>query len=1143
MSWFDATSFSKYAKSALKNAQKNIDKVLDIKDDDIAATSTTVQADASKPCNKLDGDEQFFDSFLDESNPLKNSQPLTSQTAIKKTSDIKTEVQTDNDVKNTNKLILKKRVSKNNKKSGAITKISTDKSSPSRKKVEVGFVEESQKETNVEVGQEEEIQKETKEVEAESNIIKENIKVIADEALDIEDSKGNVELVNDTHEDSKGNVELVNDTHDSTDEKDLDVTFEKENDRTKGSITLVIDQVVRNDDKATSVGKSNNTNHSHPILPIKTEVSKSEEANEDEILFEDRESKSNDSIGSNDKLSEINSNNKNLISDDSCKNEEVIIGNSCKNDEVICDESVESKNETQKNKTYSKQMETFEHNIKEPSLFKLNESENFEGNCNELSNKEIKENETFKENYNENFINNCDEEVQVASVDSFSTNHNIKGNNIDGNNIEDNNLKNKDQCSNHLNIVTNENFNVTENKLKDEIDIEEENELVRRGSDTADDEFNTVTSVRETSCEPDTADDSYIASLEKKLKDMKNVVDARENKLFQLSKENIELNEAASIYRAQLDQLQNMQSVDSEEVERMQQEFSVRVGDFESRLKQVIKERDQYKKVSDETNELLNTSVHDQIQSLNQSLLEKEETITGLLSEGDSLSKKELEANNRIKKLKLKLRDVMNESKGRMEQIEKLKKESQQIKEVLIEKEGVETRLQVESKKLEQVTDSQEDEISSLKEKLDDMEEKYKAMESTLQNCYSEINQLNLEKAQSDSIAQEAVSAVTAKDELQKHLEEVKKNSKVGNEELTVQLENLKQAFSRLGQQGARREEHLKNEIQDLLQRIEDGEKRNQELSHSVTTATRPLLRQIENLQVSHTSHAANWEKIEHSLTDRLSSYQHQLDLAIEKERLASDIAGEIKSKFKVLEKQNKSLKEEKIKLQFNVEDEVSKSLEQINMISREKDLLEKQNCKLKDAYDTLHSEKMHLEEESTGEKIHYESEISRLNSILMYHQQLNKQQALDINLPTSNHDESPVHKYNTANLMDVSTASLNESTRSTTTTISMEIVESQLRKQEGEIFILKEEIKSLEKTKMSLAKELVSLTSQVEELEECKEQRDSMKQQHADMVSRYNAVLQMYGEKAEEAEELKMDLIDIKSMYKQQIQQLLGDR
>ena len=37
---------------------------------------------------------------------------------------------------------------------------------------------------------------------------------------------------------------------------------------------------------------------------------------------------------------------------------------------------------------------------------------------------------------------------------------------------------------------------------------------------------------------------------------------------------------------------------------------------------------------------------------------------------------------------------------------------------------------------MEGITDSQEDEVSSLKEKLDDMEEKYKTMESTLQNTY-----------------------------------------------------------------------------------------------------------------------------------------------------------------------------------------------------------------------------------------------------------------------------------------------------------------------------------------------------------------------------------------------------------------------
>lgn len=42
-----------------------------------------------------------------------------------------------------------------------------------------------------------------------------------------------------------------------------------------------------------------------------------------------------------------------------------------------------------------------------------------------------------------------------------------------------------------------------------------------------------------------------------------------------------------------------------------------------------------------------------------------------------------------------------------------------------------------ELQKLEGITDSQEDEISVLKEKLDDTEEKYNAMEATMQNAYA----------------------------------------------------------------------------------------------------------------------------------------------------------------------------------------------------------------------------------------------------------------------------------------------------------------------------------------------------------------------------------------------------------------------
>ena len=41
------------------------------------------------------------------------------------------------------------------------------------------------------------------------------------------------------------------------------------------------------------------------------------------------------------------------------------------------------------------------------------------------------------------------------------------------------------------------------------------------------------------------------------------------------------------------------------------------------------------------------------------------------------------------------------------------------------------------------------------------------------------------------------------------------------------------------------------------------------------------------------------------------------------------------------------------------------------------------------------------------------------------------------------------------------------------------------------------------------------------------------------ELDQRHNAVLQMYGEKAEDCEELKMDLEDVKSMYKTQVEKL----
>lgn len=73
-----------------------------------------------------------------------------------------------------------------------------------------------------------------------------------------------------------------------------------------------------------------------------------------------------------------------------------------------------------------------------------------------------------------------------------------------------------------------------------------------------------------------------------------------------------------------------------------------------------------------------------------------------------------------------------------------------------------------------------------------------------------------------------------------------------------------------------------------------------------------------------------------------------------------------------------------------------------------------------------------------------------------------------------------------------------------------------------------------------ALNSELASLTLKVEELSakiiEARELNESLNE----IQTRYDALLQMYGEKVEENQELRLDLEDVKDMYKMQIDQLL---
>lgn len=147
----------------------------------------------------------------------------------------------------------------------------------------------------------------------------------------------------------------------------------------------------------------------------------------------------------------------------------------------------------------------------------------------------------------------------------------------------------------------------------------------------------------------------------------------------------------------------------------------------------------------------------------------------------------------------------------------------------------------------------------------------------------------------------------------------------------------------------------------NLPQRLQEAETRNQELSQSVTSATRPLLRQIENLQASLGGQTASWEKLEKNISDRLGKLhvsnnhqntelynkrekiityfwfsfnslyfssvdaQAQLAVAVEKERSATEELLSIKAQLASLESQNSLVRQEKARLQAQLEAERNK--------------------------------------------------------------------------------------------------------------------------------------------------------------------------------------------------------------------------
>uniref|UniRef100_A0A8C2EE29 TATA element modulatory factor 1 n=1 Tax=Cyprinus carpio TaxID=7962 RepID=A0A8C2EE29_CYPCA len=655
-----------------------------------------------------------------------------------------------------------------------------------------------------------------------------------------------------------------------------------------------------------------------------------------------------------------------------------------------------------------------------------------------------------------------------------------------------------------------------------------------------------------------------IFELQKIIEELSSRLEKRESQLLVVSKDKARLEEECDNLKDEMISLKE----GSSSVHSLKDEFTQRIAEAERKAQLACKERDIAKKEINGLREELASRLNSN-ETL-ELIKEKEEQIRELLEEGEKLSKQQLQHSNIIKKLRVKERESDSQITKQTKKLKEQEEELKHLQQVLDSKEEVEKQHRENIKKLNAVVERQEKELSKLQTSSEELQEKNRSLQAALDSSYKELAELHKANATKDSEAQELALSreVLAKEELSLALEKAQEESRLQQEALANQVADLRLALQRAEQQQAKKEDYLREEISELQQRLQEAETRNQELSQSVTSATRPLLRQIENLQATLGAQTASWEKLEKNISDRLGETS-QLAVSVEKERSATEELLAIRAHIASLESQASLLRQEKGRLQGQLDAERMRREKLEDDFSRE--CVELENLKGEHArvLEEAKKEKLLLTNQLEMEKMKVEQEKKKC---YLAQEALKEKERKTLSLsvtdapasstPTlsrsssvsgvenaglpfplfSQQEDSLDHSFSTMT-MSISGTNLYEAARLGGGSSVIESLQSQLKLREGEIAQLQMEIASLERSRTVMAEELVRLTNQNDEMESKVQEIPRLKVQLKDLEQRHNTILQMYGEKAEEAEELRLDLDDVKNMYKTQIDELLKNQ
>lgn len=595
---------------------------------------------------------------------------------------------------------------------------------------------------------------------------------------------------------------------------------------------------------------------------------------------------------------------------------------------------------------------------------------------------------------------------------------------------------------------------------------------------------------------------------------------------------------------------------------------------------------------------------------LEKKLAERDEQIALLFQEGQELAKKELQYMNTIKKLRQKEREIDRSTEQFSSRVTRLEQDLAESKEKLRRDKELAKRQEDKIRSLSKFQSENvqiKNENMFLRSKVTDLEGQLKELAIKLDGGTLVAQTEELSKAE-----EELSSTKSELESWKMKFTMLTNRRREERDALETQLQKEIETSSKV-------QNDLRNEINNLENRVEHFRSLLEEAnSHKADKDSYlSLLRQVEVLQTQHSIATENWQGIESSLLEKISSLEKEVKDCKEQEN-------SLRRKYKSLGEQTKNQTEQNEQLREFVHD-LESDLTSLRM-AKEEAMAKATRVKtsyeqLKNSFDDEKSNHDSLVKDLQQKLERAESEVSRLSELnrVSLNESLDGFKPLDPQSPDRQRSvnayelTSPtgqtIHYYSRNQSFDegstrpaghrstsrqTSAVDIRSSLIRSPSTQSFEDnsengdrfeelpsgfgsfmrrgtspldgvsrggdstsgyamgggqasfylvgkMNSTVRRLELELANSKQDLAKMTTSKEEAYQEVVRLMKDNEELQEYRAKTGELEKQIQELRKRELTTLEMLGEKSEQVEELKADVQDLKSMYRQQIEDLVG--